>query len=138
MRIFFSVGEPSGDQHAAHLIAELRRRVPGFEALGFGGPLMEAAGCRLTYRMTDLAIMGIFRVIPMLLTFWRLHRQACRLRIGDHRTAASTLHLAVRLDQKPQLLAGGHAFADGRRVEVLALSDKARGCRRCLSSSYSS
>lgn len=78
MRLFFSVGEPSGDQHAAHLITELRRRVPGFEAVGFGGPLMEESGCRLLYRMTDLAIMGIFRVIPMLLTFWRLHREAKR------------------------------------------------------------
>lgn len=78
MRIFFSVGEPSGDQHAAHLIAELRRRVPGIEAVGFGGPLMEQAGGRLLFRMTDLAIMGVFRVIPMLLTFWRLCRQAKR------------------------------------------------------------
>jgi len=78
MRIFFSVGEPSGDQHGAHLIAELRRRVPGVEAVGFGGPLMEQVGCRLLFRMTDLAVMGIFRVIPMLLTFWRLHRQAKR------------------------------------------------------------
>lgn len=78
MRIFFSVGEPSGDQHAAHLIAEFRRRVPEFEAVGLGGPLMEAAGCRLLYRMTDLAIMGILRVIPMLFTFWRLYRQAKR------------------------------------------------------------
>ena len=78
MRVFFSVGEPSGDQHAAHLIAELRRRVPGVEAVGFGGPLMEQAGARLLFRMTDLAVMGIFRVIPMLLTFWRLHRQAKR------------------------------------------------------------
>lgn len=76
MRIFFSVGEPSGDQHAAHLIQELRRRNPHVEAVGFGGPLMESAGCRLIYRMTDLAIMGIFSVFPMLLTFWRLHRQA--------------------------------------------------------------
>ena len=76
MRIFFSVGEPSGDQHAAHLIAELRRRVPAVEVVGLGGPLMEAAGCRLLYRMTDLAIMGIFRVIPMLLAFWRLYRLA--------------------------------------------------------------
>ena len=78
MRIFFSVGEPSGDQHAAHLIGELRRRVPGLEAVGLGGPLMEAVGCRLLFRMTDLAIMGILRVMPMLLTFWRLHRQAVR------------------------------------------------------------
>lgn len=78
MRIFFSVGEPSGDQHAAHLIEELRRRDRTLEVRGFGGPLMEAAGCRLLYRMTDLAIMGIMGVLPMLLTFWRLYRQAKR------------------------------------------------------------
>ncbi len=78
MRIFFSVGEPSGDQHAAHLIAELKRRVPGFEPVGFGGPLMAAGGCRLLYRMTDLAVMAIFRIVPMLLTFWRLYRRAVR------------------------------------------------------------
>lgn len=76
MRIFFSVGEPSGDQHAAHLIGELRRRDPGVEAVGLGGPLMEAAGCQVLFRMTDLAIMGIFRVVPMLFTFWRLYRLA--------------------------------------------------------------
>ena len=78
MRIFFSVGEPSGDQHAAHLIGELKRRVPGFEAVGLGGPLMAARGCRLLFRMTDLAVMGLFRILPMLRTFWRLHRQAVR------------------------------------------------------------
>lgn len=78
MRIFFSVGEPSGDQHAAHLIRELRRRVPQLEAVGFGGPLMESAGCRLLFRMTDLAVMGILSVFPMLLKFWRLHGQAKR------------------------------------------------------------
>lgn len=76
MRIFFSVGEPSGDQHAAHLIAELQRRAPGIETLGFGGPLMEKAGCRLIFRMTDLAVMGILGVLPMLLKFLRLRRQA--------------------------------------------------------------
>ncbi|MDQ3330120.1 MAG: lipid-A-disaccharide synthase [Planctomycetota bacterium] len=76
MRIFFSVGEPSGDQHAAHLIEELRRRVPALEAIGLGGPLMENAGCRLLYRMTDLAVMGLTGVLPMLFTFWRLFREA--------------------------------------------------------------
>jgi lipid-A-disaccharide synthase len=90
MRIFFSVGEPSGDQHAAHLIDELRRRVPVFEAVGFGGPLMETAGCRLLYRMTDLAVMAIFRVLPMLLTFWRLYRQA-KQSLAEHRPDAVVL-----------------------------------------------
>ena len=78
MHIFFSVGEPSGDLHAAKLAAELKQRVPGLECSGFGGPLMEAAGCRLIYRLTDLAVMGILPVIPLLFKFLRLIWQARR------------------------------------------------------------
>jgi len=76
MHIFFSVGEPSGDLHAAKLVTELRRRVPGLECSGFGGPLMEAAGCGLLFRLTDLAVMGILPVIPLIFKFIRLARGA--------------------------------------------------------------
>ncbi|HUG91363.1 MAG TPA: lipid-A-disaccharide synthase [Planctomycetaceae bacterium] len=78
MKIFFSAGEPSGDQHAAHLIGELRRLRPDVECTGYGGPLMERAGCRLDHRLTDLAVMGFLRVVPLLRTFYRLVRQAGR------------------------------------------------------------
>jgi lipid-A-disaccharide synthase len=78
MHIFFSVGEPSGDQHAAHLIHELRRAEPDIRCSGLGGPLMEQAGCRLLFPMTDLAVMGIFAVIPLLGKFYRLLKQANR------------------------------------------------------------
>lgn len=78
MHIFFSVGEPSGDQHAAHLIQELRRQHPGVEFSGFGGPLMQEEGCRLEYRLTDLAVMGVLAVIPLLWQFIRLVGQAGR------------------------------------------------------------
>jgi lipid-A-disaccharide synthase len=76
MHIFFSAGEPSGDQHAAHLIEELRRQRPDATFTGFGGPLMERAGCALLYRLTDLAVMFITSAIPHLRTFFRLVRQA--------------------------------------------------------------
>jgi lipid-A-disaccharide synthase len=76
MHIFFSVGEPSGDQHAAHLIQDLRRRAPGIRVSGFGGPQMEAAGCSLLFPLTTLAVMGVFRVIPMIWKFYGLYRQA--------------------------------------------------------------
>ena len=46
MEIFFSVGEPSGDQHAAHLMEEIERRRPDVTFSGFGGPLMETHGYR--------------------------------------------------------------------------------------------
>jgi lipid-A-disaccharide synthase len=76
MHVFFSVGEPSGDQHAAHLMAELSRRVPGIRCSGFGGPLMEMAGLDSLYRLTDLAIMGMGDVIPLYQKFRGLARQA--------------------------------------------------------------
>lgn len=78
MEIFFSVGEPSGDQHAAHLIRELQSRSPDIRCTGLGGPQMQAAGCRLEYRLTDLAVMGFFRILPMLAEFRRVLKQADR------------------------------------------------------------
>lgn len=78
MHIFFSVGEPSGDLHAAKLVADLRRRVPDVRCTGFGGPQMEGAGCQLLHRLTDLAVMGILDVIPLLGRFAVLLWQARR------------------------------------------------------------
>jgi lipid-A-disaccharide synthase len=71
MRIFFSVGEPSGDLHGANLIRQLQRRAP-LVADGLGGPRMQAAGCELLRDMSDLAVMGLFPVMSKLPQFWRL------------------------------------------------------------------
>ena len=43
-RIFFSVGEPSGDIHGANLIRQLKSRHKEIECVGYGGPKMAAAG----------------------------------------------------------------------------------------------
>ena len=79
MHAFFSVGEPSGDQHAAHLIEELRRRDPSFRCSGFGGPQMEQTGCKIDFQLTDLAVMGVLQVLPLLGRFILLVRRAGRL-----------------------------------------------------------
>jgi lipid-A-disaccharide synthase len=84
MHIFFSVGEPSGDQHAALLIEELRRRRPEVRVSGYGGPRMEQAGCDVRYPLTNLAVMGIFGVLPKLWQFFQLVRQA-RKYLARHR-----------------------------------------------------
>ena len=76
MKIFFSVGEPSGDQHAAHLIQELQSRQRNIECVGYGGPLMRDAGCRIDFQLTDLAVMGILKVLPLIQKFRGLARQA--------------------------------------------------------------
>jgi lipid-A-disaccharide synthase len=84
MHVFFSVGEPSGDQHAALLIEELRRRRPDVRISGFGGPRMEQAGCQLLFPLTNLAVMGIFGVLPKLWQFFKLARQS-RAYLARHR-----------------------------------------------------
>ncbi|HUE71505.1 MAG TPA: lipid-A-disaccharide synthase [Pirellulaceae bacterium] len=78
MNLFFSVGEPSGDLHAANLMAELKRHQPALRCSGFGGPKMVAAGCSLLHDMTDLAVMGLFPVLAKLPNFFRLVAQADR------------------------------------------------------------
>lgn len=75
MHLFFSVGEPSGDQHTAHLIEEIRARRPDTRFSAFGGPEMQAAGCHLEVRLTDYAVMGILNVLPLIFKFIQLIRQ---------------------------------------------------------------
>lgn len=83
MKIFFSVGEPSGDQHAAHLIQHLRTQSPGLQAIGYGGPLMRDAGCRIDFQLTDMAVMGVLEVLPLILKFRRLAREAKQILLRD-------------------------------------------------------
>ncbi len=78
MKIFFSVGEPSGDLHAANLIRELRRQHPELKAVGYGGPLMAAAGCQLHADLTALAVMWVLRVILNIHKFLDLASRADR------------------------------------------------------------
>jgi lipid-A-disaccharide synthase len=78
MKIFFSVGEPSGDLHGANLIRELRARRPDCRLVGYGGPRMAAAGCELHEDLTRLAVMWVARVIVNLHRFWNLASRADR------------------------------------------------------------
>jgi lipid-A-disaccharide synthase len=78
MKIFFSVGEPSGDLHGANLIRELHRRRPDCEFVGYGGPRMAAAGCELHEDLTKLAVMWFARVLVNLHRFWNFVSRADR------------------------------------------------------------
>jgi lipid-A-disaccharide synthase len=71
-RIFFSVGEPSGDLHTANLIKSLRSRDRNLDFVGFGGSQMLQAGCELLYPLTELAVVGFVEVIPKLREFFRV------------------------------------------------------------------
>ncbi len=78
MRIFFSVGEPSGDLHAANLIQELKQHVSDLQVTGYGGPRMAAAGCDLHYDLTQLAVMFLSGAVKNLATFLQLIAAADR------------------------------------------------------------
>ncbi len=78
LTIFFSAGEPSGDLHGANLIRQLRSRCDRFEAVGYGGPEMAAAGCRLHADLTTLAVMWFARALIHLHKFWNLASRADR------------------------------------------------------------
>jgi lipid-A-disaccharide synthase len=51
---------------------------------------MESAGCRILFRLTELAVMGLFDVIPLLWRFYRLVR-AARRHLAENRPDAVVL-----------------------------------------------
>lgn len=55
----FTAFEPSGDDHAAAVIAELRRLRPELPIYAWGGPKMAAAGATVIERTGDEAVMGM-------------------------------------------------------------------------------
>ncbi|MBI4262840.1 MAG: lipid-A-disaccharide synthase [Acidobacteria bacterium] len=66
MRIMISCGEVSGDLYAAALAAEIRRRVPEAEIVGFGGPQLRRAGAELIGEFTGLTVTGLTEAIRVL------------------------------------------------------------------------
>lgn len=90
MKIFFSVGEPSGDLHGANLVRELKRLRPDIECVGFGGPRMAAAGAELLEDLTRLAVMWFLRALLNLHHFVRLYAAAGRY-FQEHRPDAVVL-----------------------------------------------
>jgi len=69
--MLFVAGEPSGDQHGAHLVRALTSRVSDLDAYGVGGPEMEAAGLRLVHNITELSVIGLVEVAK---NYFRLKR----------------------------------------------------------------
>ena len=57
--VLFTAFEPSGDDHASAVIAELKRRHPELPIYAWGGPKMLAAGATIVERTGDDAVMGL-------------------------------------------------------------------------------
>ena len=63
MRYYIIAGEASGDLHASNLIRGLRQEDPEAAIRGWGGVLMERAGCEIVRYDKDTAIMGFVTVV---------------------------------------------------------------------------
>lgn len=76
LRIGIVAGEVSGDLLGAGLMRELRRRVPGIDFEGIGGPRMQAEGCRSLHDMDALSVMGLEGIAKLPSVWWTRRRVA--------------------------------------------------------------
>ena len=85
--VLFTAFEPSGDAHAAPVIAELRRRRPELRIHAWGGPRMEEAGAEIVERTSDDGVMGaggLLKIAEMKRTIDRIDAWAGRHAVGLH------------------------------------------------------
>lgn len=83
-------GEASGDLHASHVLAQLKRLRPDLRVAGVGGDLCVAQGMDVRVHCRDLAVMGVTEVLWQ----WRRIRtafQACLAFVDQERPAAALL-----------------------------------------------
>lgn len=66
MRYYIIAGEASGDLHASNLIKALKQEDHEARVRGWGGDLMEQAGCEIVRYYKDTAIMGFVTVLKNL------------------------------------------------------------------------
>ncbi|WP_394754455.1 lipid-A-disaccharide synthase [Crenothrix sp.] len=78
LRILFSAGESSGDQHAANMFLELKKLQPDIGAIGMGSTKMAQAGIDIRYDSANIGVIGVVEVIkhyPEILRALKLMKQ---------------------------------------------------------------
>lgn len=75
MRIFWMVGEPSGDIQAAAVAAALGDHYPEVEQRGWGGPALENSGVQLKADITQTQFMGFVEVLLRARKIARMFKQ---------------------------------------------------------------
>ena len=74
-RIMLSVGEPSGDLHAARLLEQLNRRENSPTCFGMGGARMRQQGFDAIVGIEQMAVMGLVEIIRHFPTLYGVLRQ---------------------------------------------------------------
>jgi len=87
-KVMLVSGESSGDQHAANLFLELKKRCPGVQGIGMGAKKMAAAGVEIHYDSSDIGVIGVIEVIK---------------RYAEIRRALKAMQQLL-LEQRPDLL----------------------------------
>lgn len=82
--VMIVAGEPSGDMHAAAMVAALRVRRPDLHLVGVGGTRLAAEGVELLERAERIAVVGFVEVIRHL-PILRALMQALRARLDTGR-----------------------------------------------------
>jgi lipid-A-disaccharide synthase len=91
MRVMVSCGEPSGDLYAGALAAEILRKAPSAEIVGFGGDRLAAAGVRLIENFSGLSVTGLSEVVRLLPKTYATYRRL----VEDAETTRPDVFVAV-------------------------------------------
>jgi lipid-A-disaccharide synthase len=74
MDVLVVAGEASGDQHAADVVAALKKLRPELRFFGMGGPKLAAQGVELIHGAHEISVMGIVEVLPKVPRIWQVMR----------------------------------------------------------------
>ena len=77
-KILIVAGEASGDDHAARLVAALKKELPQAEFLGVGGEALAAQGVRILCPASELAVVGLLEVAGRLPAVFRALKDISR------------------------------------------------------------
>ena len=66
LKVYLIAGEPSGDLLGARVMHALKNKEPDVQIFGVGGESMRAEGLNSLFDIKDLAVMGLFEVLPNL------------------------------------------------------------------------
>jgi lipid-A-disaccharide synthase len=83
IKILFSAGEASGDQHGANLFLALKQRCADIQGLGMGGEKMQQAGISIRYHSAQIAVIGVVEVIKHYTEIRRAFKQLQQLIVTE-------------------------------------------------------
>ncbi|PIA57096.1 hypothetical protein AQUCO_00600075v1 [Aquilegia coerulea] len=95
LRVFIVCGEVSGDSIASRLMSSLKTLSPlPIRFAGVGGSLMSTEGLQSLFPMEDIAVMGIWELLPHL---WNLK---AKIKIATEAALSFEPHVVVTVDSK--------------------------------------